>query len=91
MATPTPTPIEPVILMALNNQKCTAPELAIRLKMAPTNFSLARNSRRSLPLGVLLQIFDLAQISAEARIKVLEWVAFEQAIRTAPARDKPSP
>lgn len=66
--------------MALKKQECTAAELASRLGMAPTNFSLARNSRRSLPLAVLLQIFDLAAISAEERIKILEWVAFKQVI-----------
>ena len=77
---PTQSPIEKVISMALEKQRCTATELATRLGMAPTNFSLARNSRRSLPLGVLLNIFDLAEISAEERIKILEWVAFSQII-----------
>jgi len=76
----TQSPIEKVISMALKKQECTAAELAARLGMAPTNFSLARNSRRSLPLAVLLQIFALAGISAEERIKILEWVAFKQVL-----------
>lgn len=69
-----------MISTALQKQKCTAAELADRLGMAPSNFSLARNSRRSLPLAVLLSMFELAEISAEERIKVLEWVAFKQVI-----------
>jgi hypothetical protein len=48
--------------------------------MAPSNFSLARNSRRSLPLAVLLRIFDLAKIKPEERIEILEWVAYKQVI-----------
>lgn len=77
---PTKSPIEDVIDMALNKQKCTAAQLAERLGMAASNFSLARNSRRSFPLAVLLSMFELAEISAEERIKVLEWVAFKQFI-----------
>lgn len=76
----TPSHIEKVIALALKKQQCTAAELAERLGMAASNFSLARSSRRSFPLGALLQIFELAEISAEERIKILEWVAFEQVI-----------
>lgn len=77
---PTKSPIEKVISQALAKQKCTAAELASRVGMAASNFSLARNSRRSFPLAVLLQIFNLAEISAEARLEILEWVAFKQDI-----------
>ena len=72
------TPLEKAISLALKKQECTATDLAIMLGMAPTNFSLARNSRRRTPLHVLLNIFALAEMSAEEQIKVLQWIAFEQ-------------
>jgi transcriptional regulator with XRE-family HTH domain len=77
LATQPITPIERVIALALKRHGCTAAQLAERVQMAPTNFSLARNSKRSFPLPALLNIFELAEISAEERIKVLEWVAFK--------------
>ena len=40
----------------------------------------ALRHRRSLPLPVLLRLFDAAGVSAEERIRVLEWIAFEQVI-----------
>jgi len=74
------TPLEKVILSALKHQQCTASTLAEMLGMAPTNFSLARNSRRSFPLPALLNLFEYAGVNAEEKIKVLEWVAFKQVV-----------
>ena len=71
-------PLEKVILLTLLKKKCTAAELANLIGMAPTNFSLARNSRRSFPLPALLNLFILADVSAEEKIRVLEWIAFKQ-------------
>jgi transcriptional regulator with XRE-family HTH domain len=77
------TPLEKVILLALRKKKCTAAELASLVGMAPTNFSLARNSRRSFPLPALLNLFNLADVAAVEKIKVLEWIAFEQVTEVA--------
>ena len=74
------TPLEKVILLALKNHQCTASTLAELIGMAPTNFSLARNSRRSFPLPALLNLFKYAGVTAEEKIKVLEWVAFKQVL-----------
>jgi transcriptional regulator with XRE-family HTH domain len=72
------TPLEKIILHALRKKRCTAAELASLIGMAQTNFSLARNSRRSFPLPALLNLLNLADVSAVEKIKVLEWIAFEQ-------------
>ena len=69
-----------MIVLTLRNKKCTAAELANLIGMAPTNFSLARNSRRSFPLPALLNLFILAGVTAEEKIRVLEWIAFMQII-----------
>jgi len=63
-------------------QQCTATELANRIGMAPTNFSLARNSRRSFPLPALLRLLDLADFDADDKLKTLHWVAFKQQMLT---------
>ena len=76
-------PLEKVILLALKRQQCTASNLADLVGMAPTNFSLARNSRRSFPLAALLNLFEYAEVAAEEKIRVLEWVAFKQVLEKA--------
>jgi hypothetical protein len=75
-----PTPIEKVITRALKVQDCTAAELASRIGMVPTNFSLARNSKRSFPLAALLSLFNLAGLTAEEQINVLGWIAYNQVL-----------
>jgi transcriptional regulator with XRE-family HTH domain len=76
----TVTPLEKVIRRALKKQNCTAHQLGDRVGMIQSNFSLARNSRRSMPLPVLLQIFKLADISAEEQLRILRWIAFKQVL-----------
>ena len=78
-----PTPIEKVITRALKVQECTAAQLATKIGLAPTNFSLSRNSKRSFPLPALLTLFDLAGMTADEQIKVLGWIAFKQNIEKA--------
>jgi len=78
-------PLEKAILKALATQGCTASDLAGMVGMAPTNFSLARNSKRPFPLPALLGIFKLANLKAEEQVKILEWVAFKQEISPPPS------
>lgn len=74
------TPLEQAISRAMQVQQCTATELANRIGMAPTNFSLARNSRRSFPLPALLELLDLSDFDADIKLKTLHWIAFKQNI-----------
>ena len=71
-------PLEKVIVRALKKQGCTVAQLAVSVGMASTNFSTARNNHRSFPLSVLLNLFTLAEISDEEKIRVLEWIAFKK-------------
>jgi hypothetical protein len=77
----TVSPLEKVIVLALKRQGCTATELAKLIGMAPTNLSLARNSKRSFPLPALLNLMNLAGVDAEEKIKTLEWISFNQILK----------
>lgn len=54
--------------------------------MAPTNFSNARNNHRAIPLPRLLKLFAIADISSDAKIEVLEWIAFKQELSLYPQK-----
>jgi len=81
-------PLEKAILKALSKQGCTASDLASMVGMAPTNFSLARNSKRPFPLPALLRIFKFADLKAEEKVKILEWIAFKQELSPPPSGKK---
>jgi hypothetical protein len=76
-------PLQKVIELALKEQGCNMAELADLVGMEKTNFSLAKNSKRSLPLGALLNVFRLAGIACAEQVSILEWVAFEQKLTQA--------
>jgi hypothetical protein len=74
------TPLEKAILLAMKRNGITASDLAVMVGMAPTNFSLARNNHRGFPLAALLGVCDLAGIDSDGKLKVIEWIAFEQVV-----------
>lgn len=74
------TPLEKAILLAMKKNGITASDLAVMVGMAPTNFSLARNNHRGFPLAALLRVCDLAGIDSVGKLKVIEWIAFEQVV-----------
>jgi transcriptional regulator with XRE-family HTH domain len=74
------TPLEKTILLAMKKQGITAADLAVAIGMAPTNFSLARHNQRGFPLPALLRMCGLAEIDADGKIKLIEWIAFKQDI-----------
>jgi len=74
LATPL-NPLEKSIQQAMKRQGCTAADLADLVGMAPTNFSLARNLKRSFPLSALLKLLELADLNSDQKIRVIEWLA----------------
>lgn len=74
------TPLEKVILLALKRNSITASDLSVMVGMAPTNFSLARNNHRGFPLAAILRVCDLAGIDSVGKLKVIEWIAYEQVV-----------
>lgn len=76
----TNSPLEKTILLAMKQNDITAADLAGIVGMAPTNFSLARNNHRALPLAALLKICDLAGLDSDEKLKVVEWIAFKQVV-----------
>lgn len=68
-------PLEKAIQQAMKRQGCTAAELADIVGMAPTNFSLARNLKRSFPLAALLSLLNLTEFTDTEKYKVIEWIA----------------
>ena len=76
----TATPLEKAILLAMKKSGMSASDLAIRVGMAPTNFSLARNNHRGFPLAALLRVCELAGLDSVGKLKVIEWIAFEQVV-----------